>query len=220
MERSEGIDPAMKCLRARIPGNVLEHRAIMECLLPWANPQSKLTRLVQSGALLRIRSGLYIFGPSYRKEAIALPALANMVMGPSYVSFEWALSYYGLIPEAVVAVTSSTFKRGREFTTPIGRFIYEHVHPASYSTGITWIETQAGSPALIATAEKALVDQLVVRKGKVTSLKQLEEILEDDLRIDDTALAGFDIALLKQIYDARPHSAVHYLIQILKRRSS
>ena len=39
--------------------------------------------------------------------------LASIIYGPSYLSFEFALSYYGLIPEAVYHFTSATFNKRR-----------------------------------------------------------------------------------------------------------
>lgn len=36
---------------------------------------------------------------------------AGSIYDPSHISFEFALSYYGLIPEAVYTVTSATFEK-------------------------------------------------------------------------------------------------------------
>ncbi|MFH1259498.1 MAG: type IV toxin-antitoxin system AbiEi family antitoxin domain-containing protein [Elusimicrobiota bacterium] len=55
-------------------------------------------RYTQKGIFVRLRNGLYIF------ENLSLPPLwhiANKVYQPSYISFETALSYYGIIPESV-----------------------------------------------------------------------------------------------------------------------
>ena len=42
-------------------------------------------------------------GYKYRKEI-----LANNILGLSYISFDYALSYYGIIPEAVHQITCET----------------------------------------------------------------------------------------------------------------
>ncbi len=55
--------------------------------------------------------------------------IANKLYAPSYVSFEMALSYYGLIPEGVYAITSATSKKTATFQTPIGKFSYRTLKP-------------------------------------------------------------------------------------------
>ena len=59
--------------------------------------------------LIKIRNGLYeteANTPSY--------LLAGSIYGPSYISFEYALSYYGLIPERVTTITCATFNKRKE----------------------------------------------------------------------------------------------------------
>lgn len=74
-------------------------------------PHRKITTLLQSGAIIRVKKGLYVLGTDYRHTPIHRGLLANLLFGPSYVSCEYALSYYGFIPERVVIVTSMTVKR-------------------------------------------------------------------------------------------------------------
>src|SRR3989344_3452385 len=61
---------------------------------------------------VKLRNGLYALktDPPHELE------IANRIYGPSYVSFEYALAYYRLIPETVYTVTSATTKTTREFT--------------------------------------------------------------------------------------------------------
>jgi hypothetical protein len=67
--------------------------------------------------------------------------------------------------------------------------------------------------ALVATKEKALVDLLVVRRGCFSSKKRFRETLFDDLRVEEEDLADLNHDILKEIYQARPHSAVQYLME-------
>ena len=53
---------------------------------------------------------------------ISTEILANLIYGPSSISLDYALYYYGLIPEHVRVVTSITPQRNKIFNTPIGQF--------------------------------------------------------------------------------------------------
>ena len=74
-------------------------------------PHRKIHSLLKSGALIRVKKGLYILGDAYREEPISLLLLGNLIYGPSYISQEYALQYHGLIPERVDLVTSMTCNR-------------------------------------------------------------------------------------------------------------
>lgn len=58
----------------------------------------KVSRIMAAGELIPLRRGLYL------QDRTANPlALAPAIHGPSYVSFESALAWHGLIPERVEA---------------------------------------------------------------------------------------------------------------------
>ena len=78
---------------------------ILEELKQYASPADKLGRLVKQGKYIPIVKGLY-----ETKSNVPGYLLAGSIYGPSYLSFEFALAYYGLIPEAVYAFTSATFR--------------------------------------------------------------------------------------------------------------
>lgn len=211
MSNKEGMDKAMAILQERSLTNILDYQFVMDCLQGYGAPRAKLTQLLKSGALIRVRKGLYGLSPRFRPQPYCLELLANMIYGPSYVSLEKALQIYGLIPEHVEMITSVTFKRSNQFKTPLGLFSYTHCHPKSYSVGVT---TRAFSPhenPLIATPEKALTDMLTIRLGKVTSTHQIEQILLEDLRIEEEDLLALDLKQIKAIQSAHAHSAIHYL---------
>jgi hypothetical protein len=211
------MDAALIALRERAPGNELDYGFVMDCLKDYSNPRGKLTRLLKSGALIRLKKGLYVFGRPYQRGDLSMTMLANMIYGPSYVSLEWALGHYGLIPERVEEVTSITVKRKARFDTPIGRFTYEHSNLTSYPIGLTRFEESKYQSALIATKEKAVADQLIVRRGKVTSLVELEQILFEDFRIEEEDVAALDISVFERIVSVHSHSALFYLIKLIKR---
>jgi len=55
--------------------------------------------MINDGLLQPIRKGLYAISPEITGIPISLPLVANLLYGPSYVSMDYALSYYGIIPE-------------------------------------------------------------------------------------------------------------------------
>lgn len=204
-------------IRKRAKGNELSYAFIMDCLKDYAKPRDKLSRLLKSGALIRVKKGLYVFSQLFVQGQICKELLANLIYGPSYVSLEWAMAYYGLIPESVEVITSISSKRNKEFNTPIGRFSYFHSHPKRYWPGITELVLNPYQKFLIATKEKALCDLLIIRRGKVSSFKEIIEILFEDFRIDEEALETFNLSLVQKINAQKPHSAIEYLIKVLEK---
>jgi hypothetical protein len=211
MSIREGVDAGMALLQDRALVNELDYQFAIDCLKDYAAPRAKLGRLIASGALIRLKKGLYLLGPRFRHTPYCLELLANLIYGPSYVSLEKALQLYGLIPEHVETVTSVTSREGKEFRTAVGNFLYAHCHPKSYSIGVTFRSFSEHEQALIATPEKALTDLLTIRKGKVTSLHQMGQLLLEDLRIEEEDLRNLDLKRIQEIEKIFPHSAVHFL---------
>ena len=177
----------------------LEYNYIMDNLKSYASPKAKLTYMLKKGELIRLRRGLYISNDSPAGRF----TLANRIYGPSYVSFESALAWYGLIPEKTVAVTSACMgkNRNKSFDTPLGSFIFRDVPQRVYPYDIVRGSEQ-GVPFLIATKEKALCDTLA-RIAKINTKDDLVELLFADLRLDDEAikkLDSSDICFLASLY--------------------
>jgi hypothetical protein len=213
MERFLGMDPGLVILLDKAPGEELDYGFVMECLKAYKNPRVKLNHLLKIKALVRVKKGIYIFGKNFARQPYSSEVLANMIYGPSYVSLEWACQYYRLIPEKVTIVTSITTQRSRRFQTPLGLFTYDHLPTHVFPVGVTLIKFSEKQQALAATKEKALADLLVLRRGGFSSKKHFKETLFEDLRIEEEDLDNLDLELLKAIYQARPHSAINYLIQ-------
>ena len=93
-------------------------------LSEYDSPKSKLSRMAKSGEYFSITKGIY---ETDRYTQAHL--LAGSIYGPSCISFEYALSFYGMIPEAVYTVTSATFekKKKKKFETAFGTFTYRDV---------------------------------------------------------------------------------------------
>ncbi|MFO7949930.1 MAG: hypothetical protein R6U36_06135 [Candidatus Fermentibacteraceae bacterium] len=193
-------------LREAIPEEVFDYRTLMCLLDDYSKPRDAVGRLVRSGALVRIRQGLYCFAPAFRRREIPRPCLANLVYGPSYVSLEYALAYWGLIPERVHLVTSVSIGRSRSFETPLGGFSYRMLKLCRYSPGFMRV-TEEGSPFLIATPEKALADKVWTdSRFPGDTISSYGAYLHDDLRIAGEDLARLDLSILAAIahaYDSR-----------------
>jgi hypothetical protein len=211
MANIKGVDAAMAVIHGKAEANLIDYQFVMWCLKDYASPRAKLGRLIHDEALIRLKKGLYLLGPQFLHHPYCLELLANLIHGPSYVSLERALYIYGMIPEHVEAITSVTAKSSCNFRTPVGNFIYAHCHPKSYSIGVTTRNYAENENPFIATREKALTDMLTIRRGKITSQKELESILLEDLRIEEEDLLQLDLDLIQEIYQVHPHSAVHFL---------
>lgn len=160
----------------------------------YADPFGKIRRLCQQGNLFQIVKGLYETDgnlPGY--------LLAPAIYGPSYLSFDYALYRYGLIPERVYGYNSATFGKGRKknYSNYFGSFTYQDVPSKVFSLGVEMLKEQ-GYYYSIATPEKALCDKLYTIEPMQT-VRNLEVLLFDDLRIDDAEILQFDLNLLQKI---------------------
>jgi predicted transcriptional regulator of viral defense system len=140
---------------------------------------------------LKLRNGLYVLRTDMPQEEL----IANKLYAPSYVSFEYAMSRYGLIPESVYTVTSATVKITREFTVNNKVYTYSHIKKSAYRGYL--LEKINGSTILMASAEKALVDYLYFVHLKLKSLNERLNIskLKKKLVIEYASLFGRKVFL-------------------------
>ena len=103
---------------------------------------------------LKLRNGLYALRADPPQEEVT----ANRLYAPSYISFEYALARYGIIPESVYTVTSATTRITREFIVNGKSFTYSRIKRQAYQ-GYK-MEKKEGTTILIAEPEKALADYL------------------------------------------------------------
>ena len=182
-------------------------------LKEYVNPTSKIRRLVGGGELVPIVRGIYETDrniPGYY--------LAPIIYGPSYLSFEFALAYYSLIPEAVYNFTSATFekKKEKQYMTSYGTFSYRDVPSEAYPVGIV-LHSENGYGFQIASPEKAICDQLY-KTSPLKNRVELERLLFDDLRIDKEELFHLKMVDLFEIANLY-HTQNHKLLQAYLRRN-
>ncbi|HKP98033.1 MAG TPA: hypothetical protein VJ385_20035 [Fibrobacteria bacterium] len=132
----------------------------------------QLTRWTRAGYLISLRRGLHTVAQPFRKRPHSAPELANAIYSPSYLSLEWALSHYGLIPEAVPAFTSVTTRVTRTFENALGRFEYRHIQQSLF-TGFSRREL-LGSDIHMAQPEKALLDFVYFSSGEWSAERHVE----------------------------------------------
>lgn len=203
-------------LRAMIPEDIFSYQQLMTCLADYRKPRDRVSQLLESGEIVRIRKGLYTFTEALRRTPVCRELLANLIYGPSYLTAEYALSYYGLIPERVTVMTSVTTGRSCSFETPFGMFSYRKIISSIYSPGVT-IEEAGKTSFLIATPEKALIDKVWLDKNfPGTTMAGFEAYLHDDLRLDFDRIKEFDAGRLRKIAAACDRPKINRLCKYLQ----
>lgn len=195
----------------KLQKGIIDYNYLSFLLSPYKKPRDKITDLLKKGDLIRVKKGLYITeifkGHSY------FP-LANLIYGPSYLSKEMALYFYGLIPERVYEYTSMTTGKNKTFHTPVGRFGYQSIKLPYYSEGLKHITLDdEGYSCIIATKEKALTDLFYDKK--FNGQEECEAYL-DGLRIETEDLKTLNIKMIKKLSQMSQKNSIQLLCQILE----
>jgi len=195
----------------------LPRQIMMDLLKEYKRPNDKINELVKKGELTAVKKGLYVAGPRITVTKPEPFLIANHLRGPSYLSLDAALSYWGLIPERVYEISSMTTKTSKSYKTPLGRFRYYHAPLPYYSFGIKSVELTPRQVALIASPEKALCDKIITTSGiLLRSSRQVREYLIDDLRMDEEMLRKFDTeAISTWITDAPKKRSLSMLVNTI-----
>jgi len=165
-----------------------------------ADVRRQLSRWTAAGRLYQLRRGLYSLAPPFQKVRPDPYVIANHLVRPSYVSLQSALSFYGLIPEAVPVTTSITTGRPGEFSTPLGDYSFRHVQVPLFR-GFDVLEPSEKQPAFVASPEKALFDLLYLEPGSDSEafLTEMRLDLEDGMNLDKLHRLSLEIGQKKVI---------------------
>lgn len=179
---------------------------------------NKISELEKSDKLIRIKKGMYVVSPSVSGKLLSEELIANHLYGPSYVSMEYALRYYGLIPESVYTIQSMTTKHSREFRNPLGTFQYTQCTKEYFSIGIRQ-EIKELTSFIIASPEKALCDLIINTPNlNLRFQKDILSYIEEDLRFDMEAFYKMDISIFEQcIKMGKKKASITNLIKLLQR---
>jgi predicted transcriptional regulator of viral defense system len=208
----------IETIRKQIEQEEFDYQTLMVSLRDYARPRDKISDLLRKGFIIRVKKGLYVFGDEYRRRPFAREVLANLIYGPSYISLDFALQHYGLIPERVEALTSVTTGRSRRFFTPVGLFTYRKISLEAFRFGMDRVEIGDGRAFLMATPEKALADKLNDTRGAgFQTQKELYAYLENNLRIDPAALEALNSTALSEMAQRYQSRRVRLLGDLVKR---
>ena len=164
--------------------------SLKEELSHYKDPINKIHRMVLNNELFPLVKGVYETNPHAERFT-----LARAINSPSYISFESALSFHGLIPERVYTITSASLgnKKDKTYQNYFGTFTFSDIPKRVFPLGVLYITLTDGYSYLISTKEKALCDKLY-KMPVIKNYKDLEITLFDDLRIDENILNEFDIS--------------------------
>ena len=179
----------------------------------YAKIHDKISNEVHSGRLIPIVRELYETNSSTNGKY-----LAGRIFGPSYLSFDYALSGYGLIPEAVYKTyTSATFskRRRKTYQNHFGVFTYRDIPAAVYPLGILLYE-ENGYSYQIATPEKALCDKLYTIPP-VKNLTEFNALLFEDLRIDENEFKKLDMDAIEKLAPLYRTNNLKFLVKFIRR---
>ena len=187
---------------------LMTYEMLRNSLTKYKAPDIKIKRMSDKNEIVKITKNLYETDkntPGY--------LVANAIYSPSYLSFDYAMAYHGLIPETVYVYTSATFKKRKkkEYHNSLGTFTYcddsdkrrgighvpvmevdepsgVHVAHPAFEVEMFYpfgieIISEGNRSYTIATPEKALCDKLYSLKP-IRTKKAMKELLFNDLRID------------------------------------
>jgi hypothetical protein len=164
-----------------------------------------VNRALHHGELIRLRRGCYRLATAITGAAPHPFVVAQALRPGSYVSLESALSFHGLIPEAVPTTLSIVPGRRRDdlMVPELGNFLFRPLalNPGYFLEGVERV-VLAGQTALVARPWRALLDRCALFKADRPGLADLL----NSLRIDPDDLAALradELDALKPVYRHR-----------------
>lgn len=184
---------------------------LKEMYKDYTDVNGKIKRDIDKGILFPLVRGIY--------ETNALVdgfLLASYIYGPSYLSFEYALSFHNIIPERVVIYTNATFnkRKSKSYHNHFGLFTYRDVPSAAFPFSVNVYE-ENGYAYVMASPEKALCDLLYIKKP-VTSIKELKMVLFEDLRINKESFDHLKFEEIRFLSDKYKSNNIKYLRKFIE----
>jgi len=177
-------------------------------------PQSlrrQVREWVKKDYLIPLKRGLYIFSSQWRKIQPSVLFMGNFLVLPSYISLEWALGFYEIIPEKVTVITSVTTKKTKIFKNLVGSFEYRSIKEDLFFGFKKEIDNN--QEFFIALPEKALLDYFYLNNHFQGDFSELESLRLQNLEV-------LNIKLLETYglkYNKRIRKIVEVLIKFIKK---
>lgn len=168
------------------------------------NLDKKIRSLLSKGDFINPKKGLYLterFWLAQPDKKAYMEYLANIICAPSYLSLEYILSSYNLIPEGIYGFTSISLKSSRVFKNKLGSFIYRNIKENLFCG---YIRARKGSFSIfVASKAKALFDFLYLKRNLSKDyLYELSEGLRinwDEFSVTDVEEFGNYVNLSKSL---------------------
>jgi len=203
------------------PGGLFDETVVATCF-PEASAAARrnlVHRATRAGEVQIVRRGLYVLAPPFRGKALDPVVLVPMIYGPSYVSFESALRFFGLIPDVVHSIGAATARRSRVFETPMGLYEYTSVPVRTLLAGVQTVSFDLGDRTVsgfMASPARALADLAFIRRDIDWPAEGLR-FLDESLRIDpDDLVASLRIADIEATQQAFRTARVRAFLEKLK----
>lgn len=138
------------------------------------NIYKTIKRLEANEVLKSYANGKYVFTESEVNDF----EIANFLVQPSYISFESALSFYGILSQFSYSITSATTERSKKYEVTNKTYEYTKIDNALFNG---YIKEKF---FLIASKEKALFDYLYLASKSLKSSDVSEwDLTEIDRKI-------------------------------------
>ena len=157
--------------------------------------RNNFVRWTKKGLLIRLRQGYYTF-PEYKSKPDFTLFFANRIYRPSYISLHTALAFYGIIPEAVVQITSVTSLKTASFQNELGEYEYKSVRE-ELMFGYDVKPIANGQSLQLALPEKALLDLLYLYPFYNTEQEMVDLRLDEEFLLNEPDLQRLENYLLK-----------------------
>ncbi len=148
--------------------------------------KNNFTRWCKQNLIVKLRNSWYCF-PEYLNVSNFQYFISNKIYSPSYISLHSALSFYGVIPEAIVTSTAVSTLKKASFENRFGSFSYQKIAP-ELMFGYEQKSYLNKNRLLIAYPEKAILDLLYLypiynTTEEMKALRFDEDFMHEELNI-------------------------------------
>lgn len=176
---------------------------------------NQLNEWSKKGLIVSLKKGLYILNENDRKTEVSNVFIANQLYIPSYISMEYALSLYELIPETVMNITSVSTKKTTNFTNELGLFSYRTIKPSAFR-GFIQATDNNGMKYFLAEPEKAILDFIYFNLARFD--KKDKDIFEESYRFQNLEILNIKKLLFftKFFNNKKLTMVIKNLIEVVK----